>query len=117
MLRALSIAAAASVAARLVNVTIDDYYGDERTGAVPLYDSAHGWNVAVGGCPDCGAKADPAQVYNHTWYAALRAETPLHVSHLCLPPRHGQEVLPGQIPANISFAFEGMCSGLDSRPT
>lgn len=58
----------APVAARLVNVTIDDYYGDERTGKVPLYDNGHKWNAARETC-DCAVQLDASQMYKRTWCA------------------------------------------------
>lgn len=52
--------------ARLVNVTIDDWYGDARTGRVPLYASEHRWNAARDTC-DCAVQVDASHMYNRTW--------------------------------------------------
>ncbi|KZV95925.1 hypothetical protein EXIGLDRAFT_706332 [Exidia glandulosa HHB12029] len=67
-----------------VNVTIDDTFGDERTGQVPIYTSATAWGESAPVCR-CDMNPDPAQMHNQTW--------------------HVHESRPGQIPANITFTF------------
>ncbi|KZV84451.1 hypothetical protein EXIGLDRAFT_288776 [Exidia glandulosa HHB12029] len=80
---------AATAAGRLVNVTIDDTFGDERTGAIPKYTSAHLWNArsATDGCTTCYAQPDGSQFHHNTW--------------------HDETTFTGQIPSNMSLSFMG----------
>ncbi|OSD05809.1 hypothetical protein PYCCODRAFT_1361583, partial [Trametes coccinea BRFM310] len=51
----------------LVNVTIDDTYGDELFGTQFLYAPADVWNVGQS-CAACTAHPNPALVHNGTWH-------------------------------------------------
>ncbi|KAI0757342.1 hypothetical protein C8Q80DRAFT_1091069 [Daedaleopsis nitida] len=53
--------------ATLVNVTIDDTLGDERTGAQIVYEPPDVWKVGQN-CIDCTAKLDQSQLQNGTWH-------------------------------------------------
>ncbi|EJD35796.1 hypothetical protein AURDEDRAFT_188607 [Auricularia subglabra TFB-10046 SS5] len=58
-----------SVAARMLNVTIDDTLGDARTGAIPQYGQS--WRArSVGGAPcnECRAQPDGARAFKGTWH-------------------------------------------------
>ncbi|EJD35756.1 hypothetical protein AURDEDRAFT_117256 [Auricularia subglabra TFB-10046 SS5] len=79
----------ALASARLVNVTIDDTRGDERTGRTPQYTSVHLWNArsAADQCTTCGARPDGTQAFDETW--------------------HDETTFPGQLPSNVSFTFNG----------
>ncbi|KAH9950607.1 hypothetical protein B0H21DRAFT_686449 [Amylocystis lapponica] len=48
------------------NVTIDDTYGDELTGVVPIYTPAQNWGDAT--CGGCLLKPDPSQAFDGTWH-------------------------------------------------
>lgn len=54
-----------------INVTIDDTYGDEMTGAKPVYAPDDGlppiWENAP--CGGCGVQVSPSQVHNRKWHA------------------------------------------------
>ncbi|KAI0666261.1 hypothetical protein C8Q78DRAFT_1072504 [Trametes maxima] len=54
-------------AAALVNVTIDDTFGDESNGNKISYQPESAWNVGQD-CPACTAKPDISQVFNRTWH-------------------------------------------------
>lgn len=86
---ALALLLGSLVLARLVNVTIDDTRGDERTGRMPEYTSVNHWNArnASTQCPTCGARPDGTQAFDQTW--------------------HDETTFPGQIPSNVSFSFNG----------
>ncbi|EJD01916.1 uncharacterized protein FOMMEDRAFT_147086 [Fomitiporia mediterranea MF3/22] len=58
-----------SAAAR--NITVDDTYGDEVTGAKPVYSPADVWNPGPG-CSTCAIKPDATQAYNGTWHDSTR---------------------------------------------
>ena len=49
----------------LVNVSIDDQLGDERTGTPISY--SFGWSFGPN-CTDCEAAVDPGQVFDRTWH-------------------------------------------------
>ncbi|KAI0771009.1 hypothetical protein BD413DRAFT_72508 [Trametes elegans] len=53
--------------AALVNVTIDDTFGDQATGNQITYGPPGVWKAGQN-CTDCTAKVDPAQVSNGTWH-------------------------------------------------
>ncbi|EJD35784.1 hypothetical protein AURDEDRAFT_188603 [Auricularia subglabra TFB-10046 SS5] len=58
-----------SVSARVLNVTIDDTLGDERSGAIPQYEED--WRArSVGGAPcnECRAQPDGTRVFKGTWH-------------------------------------------------
>ncbi|KAI0651454.1 hypothetical protein C8Q79DRAFT_899452 [Trametes meyenii] len=54
-------------AATLVNVTIDDTFGDESNGNKISYQPESAWNVGQD-CPACTAKPDVSQVFNGSWH-------------------------------------------------
>ncbi|EJD35767.1 hypothetical protein AURDEDRAFT_188621 [Auricularia subglabra TFB-10046 SS5] len=86
---ALALLLGTSAFARLVNVTIDDTHGDERTGRTPQYTSVHRWNARSAGeqCSTCAASPDGTQAFEKTW--------------------HDETTFPGQLPSNVSFTFNG----------
>jgi hypothetical protein len=49
------------------NVTVDDEYGDEVTGAKPSYSPSEGWSQGAN-CTGCLAKPDPSQAFSGTWH-------------------------------------------------
>ncbi|KZV79020.1 hypothetical protein EXIGLDRAFT_846928 [Exidia glandulosa HHB12029] len=73
---------------RLLNLTIDDTYGDARSGARPHYQSPTFWSPRAEGdeCGDC-LVIDFTQLFNHTF--------------------HDYTTLAGEIPPNVSFSFNG----------
>ncbi|EJD35797.1 hypothetical protein AURDEDRAFT_175136 [Auricularia subglabra TFB-10046 SS5] len=80
----------ASASARLVNYTIDDGLGDQRTHRVPDYISNAIWKARSrnDGCSsNCGLSVDLTRVHDGTW--------------------HGMETHADEPPSNISIAFNG----------
>ncbi|KAL7285825.1 hypothetical protein ACG7TL_000934 [Trametes sanguinea] len=69
LLSSLTASALGSIVASgtLVNVTIDDTYGDELFGTQFLYAPADVWNVGQS-CAACTAHPNPALVHNGTWH-------------------------------------------------
>ena len=60
----------ASVApARLVNFTIDDEDGDERTGVKPRFTPDGKWTQGST-CPGCKAQPDASRIFKRTWHDA-----------------------------------------------
>ncbi|RPD58421.1 hypothetical protein L227DRAFT_505389 [Lentinus tigrinus ALCF2SS1-6] len=55
------------VSAALVNVTIDDTFGDPTTGNQIVYDPPGVWKVGQN-CSDCTAQPDRSQLVNGTWH-------------------------------------------------
>ncbi|KAJ7585677.1 hypothetical protein C8J56DRAFT_788566 [Mycena floridula] len=55
-----------SASAVLVNVTIDDTFGDPTTGNKIQYSPPSSWNLG-GDCNGCSAYPSAAQAYLHTW--------------------------------------------------
>lgn len=53
--------------AALINVTIDDQYGDEMTGVVPWYLPLSNWTQGAT-CVGCFAKPDPNLALSGTWH-------------------------------------------------
>ena len=53
--------------ATLVNVTIDDTFGDELTGARITYTPQGAWNFGQN-CTECTAMPDPSLARNGTWH-------------------------------------------------
>jgi len=47
--------------------TIDDYYGDSATRALPVY--SDGWNYGPA-CPGCFVQPDAAMTFDHSWHDA-----------------------------------------------
>ncbi|KAH7097532.1 hypothetical protein BKA62DRAFT_833232 [Auriculariales sp. MPI-PUGE-AT-0066] len=58
--------------AALQNITIDDTYGDEKTGAKPSYTGGGEWHARSSQteCSDCSINPDPKQMLNQTWHDA-----------------------------------------------
>jgi hypothetical protein len=50
----------------LVNVTVDNKYGDPRTGNQFVYSPNGAWMDGPG-CTTCQAQPDPSLAYDHTW--------------------------------------------------
>ncbi|KAF7344110.1 hypothetical protein MVEN_01700800 [Mycena venus] len=52
------------------NRTIDDVFGDEISGALPIYTpSPNDWNIVENNnCSTCAVKPDPALAFNQTWH-------------------------------------------------
>ncbi|THH03760.1 hypothetical protein EW145_g6032 [Phellinidium pouzarii] len=51
----------------LINVTVDDQFGDSQTGALPEFLPSDGW--AQGNiCSGCGVQPDPSQAFHGTWH-------------------------------------------------
>ena len=60
----------ASSSASLVNVTIDDAFGDPKTGQQIAYQPSNAWQ-AGNGCQPCTAKPSPAsEAWAGTWHDA-----------------------------------------------
>ena len=58
-----------SVIAALVNVTIDDQYGDPLTGFLPSYLPTDEWKQGAN-CSACSVRPDPAKAKMGTWHDA-----------------------------------------------
>ena len=77
----------------LINVTIDDHFGDSLTGFIPAYLPNDGsWHVGSPSevCSDCHitpSTLDVSQIYDHTW--------------------HDTTYRPGQAPAEVTVNFTG----------
>ncbi|KAI0336251.1 hypothetical protein GY45DRAFT_1333291 [Cubamyces sp. BRFM 1775] len=56
-----------SASAALVNVTIDDTYGDQTNGAQVTYAPPDAWNVGQS-CAACTAHPDPTLAHNGSWH-------------------------------------------------
>jgi hypothetical protein len=57
------------VFATITNITVDDEYGDQLTGARPSYSPAAGWGQGAN-CTGCQVQPDPTFVYDRTWHFA-----------------------------------------------
>jgi hypothetical protein len=56
---------------KFVNVTVDDTFGDPRTGQMPTYKPDKTWTNFVGkACPvgTCWARPDPTRAHNQSWH-------------------------------------------------
>lgn len=53
--------------ADLVNVTVDDYYGDTNTGAKIVYTPAQAWNYGPT-CTGCTSNPDMASTFDQSWH-------------------------------------------------
>ena len=53
--------------AALVNRTIDDHFGDQITGALPIYSPANLWQQG-NGCTGCLFQADVSKAFDGTWH-------------------------------------------------
>ena len=51
------------------NVTIDDQFGDEQTGALPSYSPVGAWSQGAD-CAGCLIKPDQRQAFRETWHDA-----------------------------------------------
>ena len=58
---------ASQTCAALVNVTVDDTYGNQATGDVIQYAPDGVWNLGQE-CPACSAQPNPEQIYFGTWH-------------------------------------------------
>jgi hypothetical protein len=63
---ALTLALVPPALSALVNVTIDNKYGDPRTGAQFIFSPNGAWYDGPG-CTTCQAQPDPSRAYNGTW--------------------------------------------------
>lgn len=52
---------------KLVNVTVDDQYGDSLSGTIPTYTPASKWATGPQ-CTACSAQPDPFWTFNYTWH-------------------------------------------------
>ena len=61
----------AYVAANIINITIDDTYGDPVTKLQPVYNpSSIGGDTWTASCTSCFVAPNPAFAYNGTWHHA-----------------------------------------------
>lgn len=60
----------AYVAANIVNVTIDDTYGDSVTGLQPIYSPSVTDNTWTASCTNCFVVPNPTFAYDGTWHHA-----------------------------------------------
>ncbi|KZV99323.1 hypothetical protein EXIGLDRAFT_831652 [Exidia glandulosa HHB12029] len=84
-----------SALTKLVNVTIDDTNGDERTGVLPTYtvdpaSQRDGWHPSDKGkpCSVCNANVDGSRTHDQTW--------------------HDGTAWAGERPANVTLSFSGI---------
>ncbi|KAH6912765.1 hypothetical protein BKA70DRAFT_1559235 [Coprinopsis sp. MPI-PUGE-AT-0042] len=63
-----SLLVASQCLAKLVNATIDDAYGDSRTGAEIDYLPVEAWNDGRLDCETCKARPNSSLLYNRTWH-------------------------------------------------
>lgn len=80
--------------AALVNITIDDKYGDPKTGNQVMYSPPDSWNDGTN-CSACTARPDPSIPYLNTWHDGTY-----------LPPPNNS-VAP--IVQTLSVPFNGKC--------
>ncbi|EIN07894.1 hypothetical protein PUNSTDRAFT_27065, partial [Punctularia strigosozonata HHB-11173 SS5] len=57
----------------VMNYTIDDLYGDSRTGKLPGY--LGGWNYGPN-CPGCTVQPNGTMAFNGSWHDATRTNDP-----------------------------------------
>jgi hypothetical protein len=57
--------------ASLVNVTIDDNFGDPQTGTQITYVPSGSWNDGMQPCSGCITQLDPSQLYNGTLHNSI----------------------------------------------
>lgn len=55
-----------TASAKIINRTIDDYYGDSVTGLQPVYDQGE-WNYGPT-CSKCTARPEPADTFMSSWH-------------------------------------------------
>lgn len=55
------------VLGKLVNVTVDDQFGDSLSGTIPTYTPASKWATGPQ-CTACSAQPDPSRAFNGTWH-------------------------------------------------
>ncbi|KAH6912760.1 hypothetical protein BKA70DRAFT_1184023 [Coprinopsis sp. MPI-PUGE-AT-0042] len=60
--------------AKLVNATIDDTFGDTRSGSKFQYTPPVAWRDGQVPCPVCNARPNSAQLYNRTWHDSTRSD-------------------------------------------
>ena len=109
------------VSARLVNITVDDTFGDPTTCLFPEYSPNNGtWNAVSSSenCPSCyigPSILDLAQIHNGTWHDTtyLPWETPATITvRFNGSAVYVFNILPNTLPstitiANISFSIDG----------
>ncbi|TCD59919.1 hypothetical protein EIP91_011189 [Steccherinum ochraceum] len=93
------------------NVTIDDQYGDEATGAQVTYAPAELWTQG-NGCGGCSAKPDASQAYHGTWHDGLFAPSqnkqPLTVTFTFTGTAvYLFNILPQQKPTSAEVSLDG----------
>ena len=114
---------AASASSRLVNITIDDTFGDSTTGAVPAYSiNGHAWNAGsptesanCGGCNIYSSLLNLSQVLYGTWHdtTPTTSDLPTTVTVQFIGSAvYVFNILPNTLPAtttlaNISFSIDG----------
>lgn len=89
------------VAAAARTIAIDDTYGDEATGALPVYSPAAKWSQGqpcASNDDECLVRPDPNMVRNGTWHDSVGSTDDA-------PPR------------TIDLAFEGVLCPLTPSPT
>ncbi|KAM5539190.1 hypothetical protein V8D89_007063 [Ganoderma adspersum] len=110
----------ASTGSRLVNITVDDTFGDPTTGTLPEYlPNEETWNLTLSSdnCPSCGidpSTLDLTQIYKQTWHDTmyLSVVTPATItvrfngSAVYVFNVLGK-VVPGAAMSNISFSIDG----------
>lgn len=110
----------ASTRSTLVNVTVDDTFGDPTTGSLPEYlPNEETWNLNLSSqtCPSCGidlSTLDLTQIYKQTWHDTmyLSVVTPATItvrfngSAVYVFNVLGK-VVPGAAMSNISFSIDG----------
>ncbi|KAJ6476364.1 hypothetical protein C8R45DRAFT_834097 [Mycena sanguinolenta] len=105
------------------NRTIDDYYGDSVTGALPTYGpSISEWNVN-NNCTTCFVQPDIAQMVNHSWHDTTHERTTLFI--IAVSSYSGTAiyffgVVPNTVPnsitvANLTFSLDGAFAGSYTR--
>ncbi|KAM5539192.1 hypothetical protein V8D89_007065 [Ganoderma adspersum] len=111
----------ASVSSGLVNITVDDTFGDPTTGLFPEYLPNNGtWNAGSSSenCPSCyigPSILDLTQINNKTWHDTtyLPWETPATITvNFNGSAVYAFNILPNTLPAtittaNISFSIDG----------
>ncbi len=119
-----------SVSSRLVNITVDDTFGDRTTGSLPQYSPKNDkiWHVGSS-TEDCGCNIGPSiidvtQPQDGTWHDATPLPsdpTPATITiHFTGSAVYVFNILPNTLPvtvtfANISFSIDGEDAGVFTR--
>ncbi|THH08372.1 hypothetical protein EW145_g2751 [Phellinidium pouzarii] len=107
--------------ALLVNYTIDDTFGDEKTGLKPVYDStwtssSQCYPVASANQQACGFLIDSTAASNNTWHANLNSGSmsltfsgSAVYAYFIIPTvlMDASDTLPTQVGTHISFILDG----------